>query len=136
MDMDFDDMDFDEDEVSQVQQQEPVVDPLDGHTYLTFLLGSIRHERCAKLCTMEIGGHVEIDWEVIETLTKDGRARDIVGLDTPFACLFQITTEDSYRGLTIEFLSSFIYKPHPDDYVEDPKHLVHEIFFHLVSHEF
>ncbi|MFS7958173.1 hypothetical protein Hanom_Chr07g00675081 [Helianthus anomalus] len=95
MDVDFDDMDmdmdFDEDEVQHVQQQ-AAVDPLDGHAYLTFLLGSDRHERYAKLRTMEIGGHVGIDWDLLETVTE--AAREIVGLDTPFAHLFQITTED------------------------------------------
>ncbi|KAM0049658.1 hypothetical protein Hdeb2414_s0008g00288461 [Helianthus debilis subsp. tardiflorus] len=62
--------------------------------------------------------------------------REIVGLDTPFARLFHTTMEDSYREITVEFLSSFIYAPHPDDYVEDPDHVVHKITFHLASQEF
>ncbi|MFS7968482.1 hypothetical protein Hanom_Chr09g00797991 [Helianthus anomalus] len=51
------DMDFDMDLGLEDQGQDPVtVDPLLGHVYLTILLASDRHERCAKLRTMEIGG--------------------------------------------------------------------------------
>ncbi|MFS7934718.1 hypothetical protein Hanom_Chr05g00395021 [Helianthus anomalus] len=84
MDMDFDDMEFNVYKFLQVQQQ-PAIDPLDGHEYLTFPLGSIRHERCMKLCTMEIGGHMGIDRELLETKTEAATMREIVGLDTPGA---------------------------------------------------
>ncbi|KAF5798759.1 hypothetical protein HanRHA438_Chr07g0307001 [Helianthus annuus] len=101
-----------------------------------FLLGSYRYERCMKLCTMEIGGHVGSDWDLLETITGAARAREIVGLNIPFARLFQIAIEDSYCEITLEFLTSFIYEPHPDDYVEDPDHPTHEITFCLVGQEF
>ncbi|MFS7927232.1 hypothetical protein Hanom_Chr04g00306561 [Helianthus anomalus] len=129
------DMDFDMDMALEHEQEQVAIDPLDGHAYLTFSLVSDRHERCAKLRTMEIGGHVGIYWELLETVDEAARAREIVGLDTPFACLFQIAMEYSYREITIGFLSSFIYAPHPGDYVEDSDHPVHEITFHLVGQE-
>ncbi|MFS7961709.1 hypothetical protein Hanom_Chr08g00718301 [Helianthus anomalus] len=77
-----------------------------------------------------------IDWEILKSVTEVARAREIAGLDTSFARLLQITMEDSYREITFEFLSSSIYLPHPDDYVEDPDHLVHEITFRLADQEF
>ncbi|MFS7955479.1 hypothetical protein Hanom_Chr07g00643161 [Helianthus anomalus] len=109
--MDFDmDMDFDEEQVQQPAVRE-VVYPGDR-------------------------GHVGIVWELLENVNEAARARDIVRLETPFACLFQIATKDSYREITIEFLWSFIYTPHPDDYLEDPDHPVHEITFRLAGQEF
>ncbi|MFS7937490.1 hypothetical protein Hanom_Chr05g00428171 [Helianthus anomalus] len=73
-----------------------------------------------------------IDWEFLESVDKAARAGEIVGLETPFARLFQIATKDSYRVIAVEFLSSFIYAPHPEDNVEDPDHPVHEITFLLI----
>ncbi|MFS7977689.1 hypothetical protein Hanom_Chr10g00906991 [Helianthus anomalus] len=70
------------------------------------------------------------------TLDEVVRAREIIGLDTPLARLFQTALEDSYCEIMIEFLSSFIYASHPKDYVEDPDHVVHEITFRLADQEF
>ena len=64
------------------------------------------------------------------------RARDIVGLDTPWSRLFELAMEDSYPELTVEFLSTFTYAPHPADYVEDPNFPVHEVTFRLVGQQF
>ncbi|MFS8023154.1 hypothetical protein Hanom_Chr16g01448121 [Helianthus anomalus] len=133
MDMDFD-MDMG---LGHGQDQEQVeADPLDGHAYLMLPLASDRHERCAKLCTMEIGGHVGIYWELLKTVDETAWAREIVGFDTPFARLFHTVIEDLYREITVKFLSSFIYGPHPNDYVEDLDHVVHEITFRLAGQEF
>ncbi|MFS7995898.1 hypothetical protein Hanom_Chr12g01123461 [Helianthus anomalus] len=57
---------------------------------------------------MEIGAHVGIDWGLLETVGEDARARDIIGMDSPFSRLFQTTLEDSYRELTVEFISIYI----------------------------
>ncbi|MFS7918730.1 hypothetical protein Hanom_Chr03g00204541 [Helianthus anomalus] len=81
-------------------------------------------------------GHVGIDWELLETVDEATRAREIVGLDTLFELLFQTALEDSYREITVEFFSSFKYAMHPNDHVEDPDHVVHEITFHLAGQEF
>ncbi|MFS8023155.1 hypothetical protein Hanom_Chr16g01448131 [Helianthus anomalus] len=102
MDMDFDiDMSLGH---GQDQDQEQVAaDPLDGHAYLMLPLASDRHERCAKLYTMEIGGHVGIYWELLKTVDKTAWAREIIGFDTPFARLFHTVIEDLYREITVSF---------------------------------
>ncbi|MFS7992779.1 hypothetical protein Hanom_Chr12g01086341 [Helianthus anomalus] len=130
MDMEMD-MDFDMD--MGLYEEQVATDLLDGHAYLTFLLASDRHERCVKLHTMEIGGHVGIDWELLRSMDESARAREIVGLETLFARLFQIATEESYREITVEFLSPFIYASHLEDYVEDLDHPMHEITFRLAG---
>ncbi|MFS7926676.1 hypothetical protein Hanom_Chr04g00299881 [Helianthus anomalus] len=55
-------------------------------------------------------------------MEEAARAREIIGLDTPFTRLFHTALEDSYREIT--------------DYVEDPDHVVHEITFRLAGQEF
>ncbi|MFS7964118.1 hypothetical protein Hanom_Chr08g00746421 [Helianthus anomalus] len=118
-DMQGDDLDYDP----------TLVDPLVGHIYLEFPGGSRRYRRCKKLRTMEIGAHERINGEAV-------MVRDIIRLDSRFLRLFQTALEDSYRELTVEFISTFIYQPHPADYVEDPDHVVHEITFRLAGQEF
>ncbi|KAJ0764809.1 hypothetical protein HanPI659440_Chr08g0296341 [Helianthus annuus] len=44
--------------------------------------------------------------------------------------------EDSYPELTVEFLSTFTYAPHPADYVEDPNFPVQEVTFRLAGQQF
>ncbi|KAM0003854.1 hypothetical protein Hdeb2414_s0265g00852001 [Helianthus debilis subsp. tardiflorus] len=64
MDMDFDmNMDLEHEQ----DQKQVEVDPLDGQAYLTFPMVLDRHERCAKLCTMEIGCNTPKTGSVIKT---------------------------------------------------------------------
>ncbi|KAM0058427.1 hypothetical protein Hdeb2414_s0005g00170141 [Helianthus debilis subsp. tardiflorus] len=104
--------------------------------YLQFSQGSRARGRCARLRTIEIGGHVGIDWDLLETVGEAARARDIVGIDTPWSRLFQIAMEDSYPKLTVEFLSTFTNAPNPADYLEDLDFPVHEVTFRLLGQQF
>ncbi|KAJ0567817.1 hypothetical protein HanIR_Chr06g0289151 [Helianthus annuus] len=104
--------------------------------YLQFPVGSRARGRCARLRTIPIGEHVGIDWELLATVGEIERAREIVGLDTPWSRLFQLAMEDSYPELTYEFCSTFTYAPHPADYVEDPLFPVHEVTFRLAGQQF
>ncbi|KAM0057520.1 hypothetical protein Hdeb2414_s0005g00159111 [Helianthus debilis subsp. tardiflorus] len=127
-------MDSSDDEIEHMEAEGEVGEEV--CPYLQFPQGSRVRRRCARLRTMEIGGHVGIDWELLETLGEAAQTRDIVGLDTPWSRLFQTVMEDSYRELTIEFLSTFTYAPHPADYVEDPDFPVHEVTFRLAGQQF
>ncbi|KAJ0575400.1 hypothetical protein HanIR_Chr05g0212311 [Helianthus annuus] len=104
--------------------------------YLQFPMGSRARGRCARLRTIEIGEHVGIEWELLSTVGEVERAREIVGLDTPWSRLFELAMEDSCLELTVEFLSTFTYAPHPADYVENPAFPVHEVTFRLAGQEF
>ncbi|MFS7934560.1 putative DNA-directed RNA polymerase [Helianthus anomalus] len=130
-------MDSSDDEIEHMEAQGEVWDEGEPTCpYLQFPQGSRARGRCARLRTIEIGGHVGIDWELLDTLGEVARARDIVGVDTPWSRLFELAMEDSYPELTIEFLSTFTYAPHPADYVEDPNFPVHEVTFRLAGQEF
>ena len=109
------------------------VDPLPNHPYLTFPAGSVANRRCAKLRTMHVAGHAHIDWPFLESVGEAARARDIIGIETPWSRLFQIAAEDSFRELTVEFISSFFLRDRPEGYVEDPEHPFHEIYFRLAG---
>ncbi|KAM0039892.1 hypothetical protein Hdeb2414_s0012g00387311 [Helianthus debilis subsp. tardiflorus] len=132
MDEDFMDFEVEDEEVQgeegvqQEQQADAAVDPLIGHAYLTFPEGSPMAERCDRLLTMQLGGHLGI-MGLLETVGEDARARDIVGLDTLFSRLFPLAMEDTYREITVEFLSSFTFAPGPP---------VNEITFYLTSQQF
>ncbi|KAF5814804.1 hypothetical protein HanXRQr2_Chr03g0115241 [Helianthus annuus] len=130
-------MDSSDDEIEHMEAEGEVGDEGDPTCpYLQFPQGSRARGRCARLHTIEIGEHVGIDWELLTTLGEVERARDIVGLDTPWSRLFELAMEDSYPELTIEFLSTFTYAPHPADYMEDPNFPVHEVTFRLAGQEF
>ena len=68
---------------------------------------------------MEVAGHAHIDWQFLESVDEAARVRDIIGIDMPWSRMFQITAEDSFRELTVEFISSFFYRARPEGYVED-----------------
>ncbi|KAJ0495393.1 hypothetical protein HanIR_Chr12g0608291 [Helianthus annuus] len=130
-------MDLSDEEIEHMEAEGEVGDEEEpACPYLQFPMGSRARGRCARLRTIEIGEHVGIDWELLSTVGEVERARDIVGLDTPWSRLFELAMEDSYPELTVEFLSTFTYAPHPADYVEDPAFPVHEVTFRLAGQEF
>ena len=84
------DIDFEGLEERMDEGAGPAVDPLHGHPYLTFPAGSVERRRCAKLRTMEVVGHAHIDWQFLESVGEAARARDIIGIDTPWSRMFQL----------------------------------------------
>ncbi|KAL8226652.1 hypothetical protein R6Q57_016484 [Mikania cordata] len=40
----------------------------------------------------------------------------IIGQDTPWSRLFEMTYAPQYRLITVEFISAFVYKPHGPDF--------------------
>ncbi|KAM0055000.1 hypothetical protein Hdeb2414_s0006g00201051 [Helianthus debilis subsp. tardiflorus] len=130
-------MDLSDEEIEHMEDEGLVGDEEEpACPYLQFPMGSRARGRCARLRTIPIGEHVGIDWELLSTLGEIERARQIVGLDTPWSRLFELAMEDSYPELTVEFCSTFTYAPHPTDYVEDPYFPVHEVTFRLAGQQF
>ena len=109
------------------------VDPQIGHPYLEFPNGTTARRKCNKLRRMVVGGHVAIDWPLLEELGEAERARDIIGVDTPWTWLFAQNAEASYRELTIEFLSTFTLAQPPEGYVEDPAAPFRSVRFRLAG---
>ncbi|KAL8217799.1 hypothetical protein R6Q57_021172 [Mikania cordata] len=52
------------------------------------------------------------DWGVLANVGEAGRARAILGDDTPWTHLFEITELPTHRLITVEFLSMFRYRAH------------------------
>ncbi|KAK1441601.1 hypothetical protein QVD17_07617 [Tagetes erecta] len=80
---------------------------------------------------MDVGGHIHIDWDLLNELHEGDRCQEIIGFNTPWSRLFDIATRPSYCELTVEFLSSFVFNRPPRDYVEDPAQPFREITFRL-----
>ena len=101
------------------------IDPLLDHPYLEFPDDAVARGRCAKLRKMEIGGHDAICWTALGEVAEAERARLIIGDDTPWDRLFEMSYGPSFREITVEFLSSFQFHPRPADQpaeLDDPAH--------------
>ncbi|KAK1417064.1 hypothetical protein QVD17_26186 [Tagetes erecta] len=75
-----------------------------GHPYYEFPDNPTAQEKCKKLRTMDVGGHIHIDWDLLNELHEGDRCQEIIGYNTPWARLFDLATRPSYRELTVEFL--------------------------------
>ncbi|KAK1407262.1 hypothetical protein QVD17_38876 [Tagetes erecta] len=87
--------------------EDEFIDALADHQYLLFPEDEVAQEKCNKLKKMTVGGHIAIDWTFLDEIAETNRAREIIGIDTPWARLFEAAANVSYRELTVEFLSSF-----------------------------
>jgi hypothetical protein len=115
VDLDVEDYDLDggsEDEAAarHGRRVRPRIDPLRGHEYLIFDRAHPSFEKCEKLRTMEVLGHDAIDWDFLQEIGAADRARAIIGQDTPWSRLFAMMELPTYRELTVEFLSTFVYQ--------------------------
>ncbi|KAL8193624.1 hypothetical protein R6Q57_026759 [Mikania cordata] len=85
-----------------VDQQGPPFDPetlvLSQHEWLQLERASAVAMRCRRILRMSMGTPL--------------RARTILGEDTPWTRLFELTELPTYRLITVEFLSTFRYRAH------------------------
>ncbi|KAL8223357.1 hypothetical protein R6Q57_018832 [Mikania cordata] len=94
----------------------PSLDPetlaLSQHEWLQFEPASAAAMRCRRILRMSMGTPCCIDWGVIADCGEAGRARAILGEDTPWTRLFELAELPTYRFITVEFLSTFRYRAH------------------------
>ncbi|KAK9064754.1 hypothetical protein SSX86_016136 [Deinandra increscens subsp. villosa] len=107
---------FDEEMVDQPPQQRRRVDEhigtLDQNEHLQFPAGNAL-KRYRKLRTMIPYRNTLIDWTLLESTGERQRAEEYIGVDTPWSRLFTMDLP-AYRELTVEFYSTFRWRPHVD----------------------
>ncbi|KAL8223016.1 hypothetical protein R6Q57_020415 [Mikania cordata] len=64
-------------------------------------------------------------------LLRKERMTVIIGEDTPWSRLFEMTYAPQYRLITVEFLSTFVYRPHGPDFQPQADPQQPEISFRL-----
>ncbi|KAL8199763.1 hypothetical protein R6Q57_013331 [Mikania cordata] len=70
-----------------------------------------------------MGHQKAIDYDLLTQLGKQQRMMAIIGEDTPWSRLFDMTYAPQYRLLTVEFLSTFIFRPQAPDFQPEPGQL-------------
>ncbi|KAK1415416.1 hypothetical protein QVD17_31197 [Tagetes erecta] len=55
-----------------------------GHPYFEFPDNPTAQEKCKKLRTMDVGGHIHIDWDLLNELHEGDRCQEIIGFNTPW----------------------------------------------------
>ncbi|MFS7895103.1 hypothetical protein Hanom_Chr00s002382g01698401 [Helianthus anomalus] len=74
---------------------------------------------------MKVGAQKALCWATSEAIGEAQRMQDIIGHDTPWAPLFELAAQPSYRAMIVEFLSTFTFIPRQVDQPEemnDPEH--------------
>ncbi|KAD7117782.1 hypothetical protein E3N88_05050 [Mikania micrantha] len=67
-----------------------------------------------------MGNQKAIDYDLLAELGQQERMTAIIGEDTPWSRLFEMTYAPQYRLITVEFLSTFRYRPRPHDFQPQP----------------
>jgi hypothetical protein len=71
-------------------------------------------KRLRRLCRKKFARHRRIDWRFIRDVQEYDRAMEVLGgEDTPFFRLFRLADLPAHRELTVEFYSTFRYRPRP-----------------------
>ncbi|KAL8218180.1 hypothetical protein R6Q57_021553 [Mikania cordata] len=93
--------------------------------------------RCLRILPMSMGTPRCIDWGVLAGAGEAVHARPILGEDTPWIRLFELTELPSYRLITVEFLSTFRHRVHHASVLEeDDEELPPDIEFSLGRQHF
>ncbi|KAL8217788.1 hypothetical protein R6Q57_021161 [Mikania cordata] len=72
-----------------------------------------------------------IDYDLLAELGQLERMTAIIGEDTSWSRLFEMTYAPQYRLITVEFLSTFVYRPRDPDYQPQAGPQQSEISFRL-----
>ncbi|KAL8199529.1 hypothetical protein R6Q57_013097 [Mikania cordata] len=91
------------------------MDELIHHPWLQFPQGMVALNRRDRLLRKEMGQQKAIDYELLAELGQLERMTAIIGEDTPWSRLFEMTFAPQYRLITVEFLSTFVFSPRPAD---------------------
>ncbi|KAL8214234.1 hypothetical protein R6Q57_003683 [Mikania cordata] len=78
-----------------------------------------------------MGQQKAIDYDLLAELGQLERMTAIIGEDTSWSRLFEMTYAPQYRLITMEFLSTFVYKPRGPDYQPQAGPQQSEISFRL-----
>ncbi|KAL8231392.1 hypothetical protein R6Q57_001170 [Mikania cordata] len=91
------------------------MDELIHHPWLQFPQGTIACNRRDRLLRKEIGQQKAIDYDLLADIGQLERMTTIIGEDTPWSPLFEMTFAPQYRPITVEFLSTFVLTPRAAD---------------------
>ncbi|KAL8232852.1 hypothetical protein R6Q57_002630 [Mikania cordata] len=119
MEMPVDDLDVDQ------------FDELMDHPWLQFPHGTVARNRRDRLLRKDMGQKKAIDYDLLAELGQLERMTAIIGQDTPWSCLFEMTYAPQYRLITVEFLSTFVFRPHGPDFQPQAGPHQSEISFRL-----
>ncbi|KAL8208903.1 hypothetical protein R6Q57_008315 [Mikania cordata] len=78
-----------------------------------------------------MGQQKAIDYDLLAELRQLERMTTIIGEDTPWSRLFEMTYAPQYRLITVEFLFTFVYRPRGPDYQPQAGPQPSEISFRL-----
>ncbi|KAL8230939.1 hypothetical protein R6Q57_000717 [Mikania cordata] len=81
-----------------------------------FPQGTVARSRRDRLLTKEMGQQKAISYDLLAELGQLERMTAIIGEDTPWSRLFEMTFAPQYRLIAVEFLSTFVYRPRGPDY--------------------
>ncbi|KAL8202149.1 hypothetical protein R6Q57_011296 [Mikania cordata] len=85
-----------------------------------------------------MGQQKAIDYDLLTQLGERERMTTIIGEDRPWSRLFEMCYAPRYRLITVEFLSTFIYRPLDLDFQPQPDQpqLPEEILFRLCGESY
>ncbi|KAL8229413.1 hypothetical protein R6Q57_014313 [Mikania cordata] len=107
------------------------IDELMVHPWLQFPQGMVACSRRDRLLRKEMGQQKAIDYDLLAELGQLERMTAIIGEETPWSRLFEMTFAPQYRLITVEFLSTFVYRPRGPDYQPQAGAQPSEISFRL-----
>ncbi|KAL8196486.1 hypothetical protein R6Q57_024781 [Mikania cordata] len=91
-------------------------DELMDHPWLQFPHGTVARNRRDRLLRKEMCQQKAMDYDLLAELGQLERMTAIIGEDTSWSRLFEMTYAPQYRLITVEFLSTFVYMPHGPDF--------------------
>ncbi|KAL8231091.1 hypothetical protein R6Q57_000869 [Mikania cordata] len=101
------------------------------HPWLQFPQGTVARNRRYRFLRKEIGQQKAIDYDLLGELGQLERMMAIIGDETLWSRLFEMTYALQYRLITVEFLSTFVYRPRGPDYQPQAGPQQSEISFRL-----
>ncbi|KAL8188742.1 hypothetical protein R6Q57_029762 [Mikania cordata] len=106
-------------------------DKLMDRPWLQFPQRTVARNRRNRLLRKVMGHQKAIDYDLLTELGQQERMIAIIGQDTPWSRLFEMTYAPQYQLITVEFLSTFVYRPHGPDFKPQPGPQQAEISFRL-----
>ncbi|KAL8230829.1 hypothetical protein R6Q57_000607 [Mikania cordata] len=91
-------------------------DELPHHLWLQFPQGTVAHTKRDRLLRKSIGQQKAIDYDLLTQLGERERMTAIIGEDRPWTRLFEMFYAPQYRLITVEFFSTFIFRPLDPDF--------------------
>ncbi|KAL8258783.1 hypothetical protein R6Q59_026736 [Mikania micrantha] len=118
-----DEIEFVDDDMGQPHVDDQDVEHFDelmDHPWLQFPQGTSARNRRDRLLKKEMGNQKAIDYDLLAELGQQERMTAIIGEDTPRSRLFEMTYAPQYRLITMDFLSTFGYRPQAPNFQPQP----------------